>query len=99
MAKKKRTVEIIKTHDGFVRIVTFSRYQSWKISLLLMVRHRFRRRGDYMPATTDQAIFPSYYRGQLEILSGWDIWFGYDWIASNEQTNVFLTQFYGQYCK
>jgi hypothetical protein len=95
--QKKRTVEKIETPEGRVRIVTFSGYESWKISLLLMFRHVFLRRGKYIPAFTDQAIYPSYFRGELEILSGWDIWYGYDWIASNEQTDVFLTRFYRRY--
>jgi hypothetical protein len=97
LTEKKRTVEKTETHDGRVQITTFSWFESWKICLLLMFRHGFKRRGDFIPVIIDQAIYPSFYRGQLEILSGWDDCVGYDWIASNDQTDIFLTQFYSRY--
>ena len=90
--------EILKTHEGRVRITTFSMWKSWKISLLLMFRYGFYRWGIYIPPITDEAIHPNYIRGNLKISAGWDNWYGYDWFAANDITDQFLTDFYHKHC-
>ena len=62
-----------------------------------MFRYGFRRKGFYVPPIIGEAIYPSYVRGKLEVLSGWDDLTGYEWIAENEQTDVFLNRFYARY--
>ncbi|MFH2043868.1 MAG: hypothetical protein ABIK92_01835 [Pseudomonadota bacterium] len=91
--------EFHTTHNGRLRISTFSFWRSWKVSLLLMLRYGFHRKGTYIPPVTDQAIHPSYYRGKMIILSGWDNWFGYDWLADNEETDSFLKVFIEKHCR
>lgn len=90
--------EFHTTHEGRARITTFSFWRSWKLSLLLMFRYGFLRWGIYIPPFTDEAIHPSYYRGKLKILAGWDNWFGYDWFAANEETDIFLKNIYDKHC-
>jgi hypothetical protein len=90
--------ELLTAEEGRIRITTFGVWRSWKVSLLLMFRYGFYRRGVYIAPITDDAIHPSYYRGKLKILAGWDNWFGYDWFADNEATNTFLRDFYDKHC-
>ena len=91
--------EISLAHNGRVRITTFDVWTSWKISLLLMLRYGFFRWGTYIPPITDEAVHPSYYRLKLKIHAGWDSWFGYDWLAENEATDVFLKVFYQKHLR
>lgn len=91
-------IKISHTYNGRVRISTFSYWQSIKISFLLMFRYGFLRRGVYIPPITDEAVYPSYYRGRLKIESGWDNWGGYDWFASNTETDTFLENFFAKHC-
>jgi hypothetical protein len=94
--------ELHTTGEGRVRITTFGVWRSWKVSLLLVFRHGFYRRGVYMPRITeitDEAIHPSYHRGKLKILAGWDNWCGYDWFANDEATDAFLRDFYDKHCR
>jgi hypothetical protein len=64
-----------------------------------MFRYGFFRWGVYIPPITDEAIYPSYYRGNRKIEAGWDNWFGYDWFASTPETDEFLLSFYEKHCK
>jgi len=87
------------TGEGRVQISTDSYLNSWKVSLLLMFRYGFMRWGIYLPSPSDETIYPSYYRGKLKVLKGWDNWSDYYWFADNEKTDFFLTKFYENHCK
>ena len=63
-----------------------------------MLRYGFYRSGGFVPAVTDEAVYPDFIRGKYKIQSGWDTWYGYDWFADNEATDKFLTQFYNKHC-
>lgn len=91
--------EIRENASGRIVISTFSFWRSWKVSLLLMFRYGFYRWGAYVPPITDEAVHPRFHRGKLVIESGWDNWFGYDWFATNEETDIFLSNFYDRHCR
>jgi hypothetical protein len=57
----------------------------------------FWRWGIYIPPITDEAIYPSYIRWGLKIMSGWDNWVGYDFLSANAKTDHFLEQFIGKH--
>lgn len=91
--------EVRNDTSGRVTISTFSNRRSWKVSLLLMLRYGFYRRGPYVPPLTGEAVHPRFHRGKLIIASGWDNWFGYDWSSTNGETDIFLLDFYERHCR
>ncbi len=86
--------DTLETAEGFYRITTFGVYKSWKVSLLLMFRYGFWRWGFYMPPIAGEGIFPNFRRGRLNIYTGYDDWFGYDWFARDAESDRFLRKFY-----
>jgi hypothetical protein len=90
--------EALITADGYFRIATFSRKSAMKESLLLMFRYGFHRWGAYILPIAGEGIYPSYHRGRLKILSGFDDWCGYDWFGLDEKTDQFLRKFYDKHC-
>ena len=94
----KKEFEIRQIANGRLCISTFGLWRSWRVSLLLMFRYGFSRRGRFIPPVTDEAVYPRFHRCSLVIESGWDNWFGYDWFASNKETDEFLKQFYDKHC-
>ena len=91
--------EFLTTHEGRFRITTFGFWRSWKVSLLLMFRYGFSRKGTYIAPFTDDAIHPYYIKGELKIAAGYDNWFGYDWFSYNVQTDQFVKNFYEKHCR
>ncbi len=90
--------EMHTSPEGRIRITSFSFWRSWKVSLLLKLRYGFHRDGKYIAPVTDEAVYPSYVKDELSITSGWDNWFGYDWLAGGAQTDDFLEKFYDKHC-
>jgi hypothetical protein len=84
--------------NGFAWLSTHSRREYWRLCLLLVFRYGFVRKGRYIPAITDEAIFPDYVRFGLRIQAGWDNWMGYDLLAANERSDAFLRRFYAKHC-
>jgi hypothetical protein len=87
------------SNNGFACIETSSYLASWKICLLLMFRYGFRREGKVVPPITDQAIYKDYVKDELRILSGWDNLRGYDWLANDLRSDMFLRDFYERHCR
>ena len=83
---------------GFAWVTAYSRLEYWRLSLLLVFRYGFVRWGRYIPPITDEAIFPDFVRFGLRIQAGWDSWMGYDLLAANERSDVFLRRFYAKHC-
>lgn len=63
-----------------------------------MFRYGFWRWGVYLPAITDEAIYPDFVRFGLRIHSGWDNCSGYDLLAANAASDRFLRRFYEKHC-
>src|SRR5262245_34932599 len=87
------------SHCGkrFTRVTTFSRIRWIWLGLLLRFRYGFWRQGPRIIA--DTAVFPDFVRGNKIIHSGWDNWFGYHLLASNEDADEFLKVFYARHCQ
>lgn len=95
-----KAVHIQVAANGFTRITTFSVWRSVWLRTLLMFRYGFRREGHWVPAVTDDnAIYPDFVRGRKRILAGWDIWFGYDLLAEDEESDAFLKGFCARHCR
>ena len=87
------SVVLATAANGHAWIHTRSAARAWRISLLLMFRHGFRRRGSWVPGIAGEAVYPDYRRGKLRILSGWDDCVGYDFLSDDEETDRFLESF------
>jgi hypothetical protein len=85
--------------NGFARISTFSYSRRMRLALLLTFRYGFWRWGPWIPPITDDAIYPDFIRGAKRILAGWDNWFGYDFLADNAETDIFLRRFFEKHCR
>lgn len=94
----KKSIEIHVAASGLSRICTFSTWQCIWLGLLLTFRHDFRRKGSWIPAITDEAVYPDLIRGIEVIRAGWNNWFGYDFLAGDEESEVFLKMFYRRHC-
>jgi hypothetical protein len=94
----KKSVEIHIAANGFSWISTFSIWWYIWLSLLLSLRYGFWRKGSWIPAITDEAVHPDFVRGTKVIHAGWDIWSGYDFLAGNKESDVFLKRFYERHC-
>ena len=88
-----KSIYLDKAANGHNWLHTESRREAKRLGRLLSFRHGFFRWGIYVPAITDEAIYPNYVRGRLKIYAGWDNWVGYDFLAANSQTDEFLEQF------
>ena len=98
MAVKDEAVQLHTAANGFARITTLSRRQRTRLALLLMFRHGFWRWGTWIPPIADEAIYPDFIRGRKRIMSGWDNWFGYDFLANDAESDAFLRRFYAKHC-
>lgn len=85
--------------NGFAKISTFSFSCRMRLALLLMFRYGFWRWGIWIPSITGEAIYPDFICGTKRILAGWDNWFGYDFLADNEETDIFLRRFFEKHCR
>ncbi len=56
--------------NGFTCINTFSHFRSLKLGLLLLFRYGFWRKGGWVRAVTDNAIYASFVHGRKSILTG-----------------------------
>lgn len=92
------TFQLIKTPQGRYRLTTLGADKAKLVRSLLSETYLFAQQGDTMPALYDEGIYPDYVRGDLVILSGWDNWYGYDWLADNAETDEFLLTFYQTHC-
>ncbi len=90
--------QVQTTADGRFGITTKSRFRAWRVTLLLMFRYGFRRRGVWILPLGGEGISPSFHRGELEISAGYDNWSGYDWGAENAASDTFLRTFYRDHC-
>ena len=94
-----KAVELHIAENGFSCITTFSMWHSMRLRLLLRFRYGFKRHWPWMPAITDQAIHPDFVRGKEIIKAGWDHWYGYELLADNKETDIFLKGFHARHCK
>jgi hypothetical protein len=99
MSLSPDAIELNTAANGLAWITTFSSRQSRRLSLLLMFRYGFWRWGIWIPAITDEAIFPDFVRFRLRVLAGYDHWMGYHLLADNPGSDVFLRQFYAKHCR
>jgi hypothetical protein len=90
--------ETLTTASGYFRMATFSQKKACRVSLLLMFRYGFLRWGVLIPPIAGEGIYPDFIRGRLKIKAGFDDWFGFDWFATDEQTDIFLRKFYERHC-
>ncbi len=51
----------------------------------------------WIPGIADEAIHPSFIRGGMRILAGWDNWFGYDLLADDAEADRFLLGFHAKH--
>jgi len=91
-------IDLSTAANGYALICTFSHKQRLRLGLLLMFRYGFLRWGPYVPAITDDAVYPAFVRCSMRIHSGWDNWIGYDLVAANPKTDAFLRSFYAKHC-
>lgn len=98
MDRDPERIDLTTAANGFACISTFSRKQRRRLALLLVFRYGFLRWGVYVPPVTDDAIFPDFVRWGMRIYSGWDNWMGYDLLAANAKSDVFLRHFYAKHC-
>ncbi len=92
-------IELQTAANGFARVTTFTFWQRIRLGLLLMFRYGFWRWGIWIPPITDDAIYPEFNRGKKRIFAGWDNWFGYDLIATDPDSDLFLRAFYEKHCR
>lgn len=85
--------------SGRVSLESQSYWTSWRISILLMFKYGFKRKGVYIPPVTDESIYPDYIKEGVKIYSGWDNWTEYYWSADNEEADRFLKKFYDKHCE
>jgi hypothetical protein len=91
-------VELATAASGFVLIATFSSWQRLRLVFLLTVVHGFWRRGGRNVVGADSHIYRDFLRKNLRILSGYDNWIGYDFLAADAESDAFLRCFYARHC-
>ena len=84
--------------NGFAHVTTLSRARYAWLSLLLHFRHAFWRWGSYVPPVADESIHPTFIRGRLRLLAGWDHWLGYYLLATDPESSEFLRAFFQKHC-
>ena len=93
------SLDISTAANGFALVSTHSRWQRCRIVLLLTFLYGFWRQGGASAAEVDSRVYRDFRRGNLRIMSGYDIWIGYDFLAGDPDSDEFLRRFYARHCR